>query len=59
MKIQQVIFYILKWIALVILTILSTTEVQSGNSKIIMYVLILFIAVTLVIEGRKEFKPNN
>lgn len=59
MKILQVIFYVLSWIALVILTFFITTEVQSDNKKIIMFLLIGFIAVTLILEGRRNFKPNN
>jgi hypothetical protein len=59
MKILQVIFYVLKWLALFFLTYLMTTEVHSESKKIIMFLLIGFIAVTLVFDGRRNFKPDN
>ena len=63
MKKQQVIirviFYVFKWIALVVLTILFTTEVHSDSKKIIIFLLIGFIAVTLILEGRRDFKTIN
>jgi hypothetical protein len=59
MKIPQVIFYILKWLALVFLTYLMTTEVHSGSKKIIIFLLIGFIAVTLIFDGRRNFKPGD
>lgn len=55
----QVIFYVFKWIALVVLTILFTTEVHSDSKKIIMFLLIGFIAVILILEGRRDFKNVN
>ena len=55
----QVIFYVFKWIALVFLTILFTTEVHSQSKKIIMFLLIGFIAITLILEGRRDFKNIN
>ena len=55
----QVIFYVFKWIALIFLTILFTTEVHSDGKKIIMFLLIGFIAVTLIWEGRRDFKTIN
>jgi hypothetical protein len=56
MKKRQVILYVIKWIALIYLTILSTTEVRSDNKKIIMLLLIGFIAIGLILEGIREFK---
>jgi hypothetical protein len=53
MKILQVIFYTLNWIALIILTVLITKEVHSDNKKIIMFILIGLIAVKLIFEGRQ------
>jgi len=62
MKKQQVIFQVIlyefKWIALVVLTILFTTEVHSDSKKIIMFLLIGFIAVTLILEGRRDFRTK-
>jgi positive regulator of sigma E activity len=55
----QVMFYVLKWIALVVLTILFTTEVHSENKRIIAFLLIGFIAVTLILEGRRDFGSIN
>jgi hypothetical protein len=34
------------------------TEVHSEGKKIIMFLLIGFIAVTLIFEGRRDFKTN-
>jgi positive regulator of sigma E activity len=63
MKKQQVIFQVIlyefKWIALVVLTILFTTEVHSDSKKIIMFLLIGFIAVTLILEGRRDFRTKS
>ena len=58
MKTLKVIFYVLKWLALVFLTYLMATEVHSEGKKIIMFLLIGFIAVTLVFEGRRDFKTD-
>lgn len=55
----QVMFYVLKWIALVVLTILFTTEVHSENKKTIVFLLIGFIAVTLILEGKRDFGSIN
>jgi uncharacterized membrane-anchored protein len=58
-KILQVIFFVLTWIALVILTVLIATEVHSENKRIIAFLLIGFIAVTLIFKGRREFGAIN
>ena len=63
MKKQQILFrvmfYVFKWIALVALSILFTTEVHSENKKIIAFLLIGFIAVTLILEGKRDFGSIN
>ena len=47
MKILNIIFNVLALIAMVILTVLISTEIHSENKKIAAYVLIGFIAVAL------------
>jgi hypothetical protein len=58
MKKQQVIFYVLKWIAYVVITILFITEVHSDSKKVIMFLLIGIVAVILVLEGIRDFMGN-
>jgi hypothetical protein len=55
MKILHVIFHVLGMIAIVILTVLISTEIHSENKKIIAYILIGFIAIALIWKGRRDF----
>ena len=60
MKKQQVIFYVFKWIALVTVTILFTTEVHSDSKKII--VLLAYcdsLQLFVIPEGSRDFKTIN
>jgi hypothetical protein len=59
MKTQKIVFYVLKWIALVVIAILYTAEVHSGSKRIIMFLLIGFIFFTLIREGIRDFKTRN
>lgn len=55
MKTQKLAFYILKWLALIFLSILISKET---NSKIMMLILIGFVAVILIFEGIRDFKKD-
>jgi len=55
----MVLFYLLKWIVLVYLTLLVADEVHSERSKIIMFILVIFVAAGFIVEGRREFITRN
>jgi surface polysaccharide O-acyltransferase-like enzyme len=55
MKKWKVLFYVFKWMVLVLLTYLITIEVHSERRKILVFLLVIFVAAGLVIEGRREF----
>ncbi len=55
MKTQKVAFYILKWLALIFLSFLISKET---TSKIMMFILIGFVAVILIYEGIRDFKKD-
>jgi uncharacterized membrane protein len=59
MKKLMILFYVFKWIALILLTFLTVNEIHSENRKIIIFLLVIFIAAGLVVEGRREFKTSN
>jgi hypothetical protein len=55
MKNQKVIFYLFKWIALIILSILTINE---NHSKVMLIMLISFVSILLIREGVIEFYTN-
>jgi hypothetical protein len=55
MKTQKIIFYILKWLALIFLAFLISKE---NHSKIMMLILIAFVAGILIFEGIRDFKNS-
>ncbi len=56
MKEQKIYFYVLKWLALIFLSFL----IAKGNqSRIMMFILIGFVAAILIWEGIQDFKTNN
>jgi hypothetical protein len=55
MKNLKILFYIFKWLALIFLTFLIAAE---SHSKILMYILIGFVAAILIWEGLKEFNTK-
>jgi hypothetical protein len=56
MKEQKIYFYVLKWFALIFLSLLIAKENQS---KIMMFILIGFVAAILIWEGIRDFKTKN
>jgi hypothetical protein len=55
MKNQKIIFYGFKWFAFVFLSVLTA---QESNSKIMLFLLMGFVAVLLIWEGIKDFKTD-
>jgi hypothetical protein len=55
MKNKKIIFYGFKWFAFVFLSILSAKE---DHSKIMLFILMGFVAVLLIWEGIKDFRIN-
>ncbi len=55
MKEQKIYFYVLKWLALIFLSFLIAKENQS---KIMMFILIAFVAAILIWEGLRDFKTK-
>jgi hypothetical protein len=56
MKKQKILFYLLRWFALIFLSFLSVKE---NHSKIMTFLLIGFVAVILILEGLKDFKTSS
>ena len=56
MKTQKIVFYVFKWIALIILTVLIAKE---NPSKTLMFLLIGIVIIILIWEGIRDFMTNN
>jgi hypothetical protein len=55
MKKQKILFYVFKWLALIVLTFLIVKE---NHSKIMMLILIGFVSGILIWEGIRDFKTK-
>jgi hypothetical protein len=55
MKNKKLFFYGFKWFAFVFLSVLTAKE---SNSRIMLFILIVYVAVILIWEGIKDFNIN-
>jgi phosphatidylglycerophosphate synthase len=55
MKNKKLFFYGFKWFAFVLLSVLTAKE---SNSRIMLFILIVYVAVILIWEGIKDFYVN-
>jgi len=55
MKIQKILFYLFKWLALIFLSYLILKE---NHSKIMMLLLIVFVSALLFWEGIRDFSSK-
>jgi hypothetical protein len=56
MKNQKLLFYVFKWLALAFLSYLILFD---NRSKPLTFILIGFVAVLLIWQGIRDFKPKN
>ena len=56
MKTQKIVFYVFKWVALIILSVLIAKE---NPSKTLMFLLIGIVIIILIWEGIRDFMTNN